>query len=302
MFYVPPSLLVLALAATLQPSFAQQGEPAKPGEAEATREPAVETAGPADEAAKPAKKPEPGPELNYVLGARVHWQPEYAGSNRYSAGLTPIWAFQWGRWHFSASGGTTLLGFGKEVRGDGASTDLIRDSRFRLGVSLRIDTGRDSSKADTTAGLDDVKRTLRGRVYASYSITPDWLLSGALSQDLLGHEGGLIGVADLGWRLRQSPRSEFTAGVGLTAGNARYMGSYFGISPAASDRTGLPVYTPGTGLRDFHAGVGWTRQLSDHWIVFSGAGGNYLLGPAAASPLTEKRFGGQFSVGLAYRD
>src|SRR4051812_46641812 len=83
--------------------------------------------------------------LRYVVGGRLHWQPEYAGSTRYGAGLTPIWAIQWGRWHISASGGTALLGFGSEVRGDGAAADLVNGDKWRFGVALRIDSGRNSS-------------------------------------------------------------------------------------------------------------------------------------------------------------
>jgi outer membrane scaffolding protein for murein synthesis (MipA/OmpV family) len=281
-----PFLLTLALIGAPPASAQQQRD---------------EQAGPQDERQTPAEEV-PASDLRYVVGVRAHWQPEYAGSRRYDVGYTPIWAISWGRWHISTSGGTALLGFGAEVRGDGASTDLIRDKKWRVGLSLRIDSGRNSDDAETTAGLDDIKRTLRGRLYASYALTPDWQLSGALSQDLLGNKGGMVGGVDVGWRLRQSARSELTAGVGLTVGDSTYMRSYFGVSPQGSANSGHPVFQPGAGARDIHAGVGWTRSITPRWIFFTGLGGNYLLGPAADSPLTEQRFGGQFSVGLAYRN
>lgn len=245
---------------------------------------------------------EEAPRLRYVLGAGLRYQPEYAGARSNETKLSPLWALQYGRWRISTSGGSGLLGFGNEVRGDGASTDLLRSDKVRLGVALRIDSGRKSADSSTTEGLPDVKRTLRGRFYASYALSRDWQLAGSLSQDLLGHHGGLVGGLDLGWRLRQAAHSEWTAGVGLSFADATNLRSYFGVTPAGSAASGLRVYQPGAGLRDVHAGMGWTYGLTPRWIVFSSLGGSLLLGPVADSPLTQRRFGAQAGIGLAYRN
>ena len=120
--------------------------------------------------------------------------------------------------------------------------------------------------------------------------------------DLLGRQGGLTANLDLGWRLRQTPQLEWTVGGGLSAGDASHMRSYFGVTPQGAAATGLPVYTPGGGLRDAHAGVGWTWQWTPRWIAFGSAGGSLQLGPAADSPLTQRRLGASAAVGLAYRN
>ncbi|MDY0747483.1 MipA/OmpV family protein [Paucibacter sp. R3-3] len=245
---------------------------------------------------------EPAPKFRYLAAARLQYQPEYAGAQRYEFKLRPVWALQWGRWRISTSGGNGLLGFGGEVRGDGASTELVRSDRLKLGLSFRVDSGRSSGDASTTAGLPDVRRTLRGRVYAGYALTPDWQLSGSLSQDLLGRHGGLTAGLDLSWRLKRTADFEWTAGGGISAGDATNMRSYFGVTPEGSTATGLPVYTPSAGLRDAHAGTGWTWQLSPRWIAFGSAGVAQQMGPAADSPLTQRRFGGSLAVGLAYRN
>ncbi|WP_077038110.1 MipA/OmpV family protein [Pelomonas sp. KK5] len=246
--------------------------------------------------------PAPDPAFRYLIGGRLHTEPEYAGATRYTTRLSPLWAIQWGRLRISTSGGSGLLGFGSEVRGDGASADLIEGSRLRLGVALRVDNGRSSGDASTTRGLPDVRRTVRGRVYAGYALTPDWLVSTSLSQDLLGRHGGMAGGVDLGWRLRQSRHLEWTAGGGVSFGNAAYLRSYFGVTPEGSVATGLPAYEPGSGLRDVHAGMGWTWQLAPSWIAFGSASVSQLLGPAADSPLTQRRFGGQLAAGISYRN
>jgi len=245
---------------------------------------------------------EPAPKFRYLAAARLQYQPEYAGAQRYEFKLRPVWALQWGRWRISTSGGNGLLGFGGEVRGDGASTELVRSDKLKLGLSFRVDSGRSSGDASTTSGLPDVRRTLRGRVYAGYALTKDWQLSGSLSQDLLGRQGGLVAGLDLGWRLRQTAHLEWTAGGGISVGDATNMRSYFGVTPEGSAASGLPVYTPSAGLRDAHAGMGWTWQLGPRWIAFGSAGAAVQMGPAADSPLTQRRLGGSVAVGLAYRN
>lgn len=237
----------------------------------------------------------------YVIGVSAARQPESAGARRYDTELAPVWALRWGRWRLSSGGGSALLGFGQEVYGAGASTDLLDTDRLRVGVSLRLDGGRRSDDADATRGLPDVARTVRGRLFATYAWTDDVRVTGALSQDLLGHRGGLIATADLGWRLFRSPGGELTAGGGVMAGNGRYMQSYFGVPVDAAPALGIPAYAPGAGLRDIHTGLGYTRLLNRHWILFSGVGIARLEGPAADSPLTRQRLGRYASFGIAYR-
>lgn len=247
------------------------------------------------------QEPETQP-ARYLLGASVASRPEYDGASTRQTKLRPLWALQWGRWRISTSGGSAILGFGRDAGGAGASTLLIDSSRLRLGVALRVDSGRNSGDSSTTQGLPDVKRTLRARLYANYSLAPDWNLGGNLSQDLLGRKGGLSGGVDLGWRFYRSPTLEWAAGAGVSAGDAQNLRSYFGVPESAVAASGKPAYNPGAGLRDLHAGVSFTRPLSKHWFAFGGAGASRLLGPAADSPLTQQRTGTYANFGVAWRN
>lgn len=267
---------ILAALALGQPALAQQAPPAE-------------------------QEPESQP-ARYLLGASVASRPEYDGASTRQTKLKPLWAVQWGRWRISTSGGSAILGFGRDAGGAGASTLLIDSSKLRLGVALRMDSGRNSGDSSTTQGLPDVKRTLRARLYANYSLAPDWNLSANLSQDLLGRKGGLTAGADLGWRFYRSPTLEWASGVGVSAGDAQNLRSYFGVPESAVAASGKPAYTPGAGLRDLHAGVSFTRPLSKHWFAFGGAGASHLLGPAADSPLVQRRNGSYANLGLAWRN
>lgn len=247
------------------------------------------------------QEPEDQP-ARYLLGVSMSGRPEYDGASRRVTKLRPLWAMQLGRWRLSTSGGSALLGFGREGAGPGASTQLLERGHWRVGVALRMDSGRSSADAATTRGLPDVRRTLRARFSANYSFTSDLNLNGALSQDLLGRRGGLTGGLDLGWRFYRSPSLEWAGGVGVSGGNALNLRSYFGVPESAVAASGKPAYAPGAGLREMHAGVGFTQQLNKHWFVFGSAGLSRLMGPVADSPLIERRDGASAALGVAWRN
>lgn len=255
----------------------------------------------ADSTSTPDKEAD-SPPARYLLGVSIASGPEYDGARRRATRLKPVWAAKFGRFRITTSGGSALLGFGREGAGAGASTQLIESDKWRLGVSVSVNSGRDSGDASTTQGLPDVKRTLRGKLYANYSLTKDWNIGASASQDLLGRQGGLTTSVDLGWRFYRSETTEWTSGIGISAANAQNMRSYFGVPPAASAASGKPAYEPGAGLRDAHFGVNFKHALSKHWFLFGGAGASRLLGPAADSPLVEKPGGHSASIGVAWRN
>jgi len=240
--------------------------------------------------------------FRYLVGAALASVPEYDGASERKVKIRPLWAARFGRIRIATSGGSALLGFGREGVGPGASTQLIENDKWRVGISLRIDSCRDSGDARTTQGLPDVKRTLRARLNASYSFTKDWNASVSLSQDVLGHEGGMTAGLDLGWRFYRSDETEWSTGVGLSAANGLNLRSYFGVPASAVAATSKPAYEPGAGLRDAHVGVNFKHALTSHWFVFGGAGIGRLLGPAGDSPLVQNRSNTTAAMGVAWRN
>lgn len=243
--------------------------------------------------------------FRYLIGASVRYGPDYWGAQGSSTALKPLWALRWGRWRISTSGSSGLMGFGRETvdGGAGASRELFRNEKFSMGFGLRFDSGRSSDSASSTAELPNVRRTLRGRVFGSYTLAPDWQLGGSLSQDLAGREGGLVWSLDLRHQLYRSKGGELSAGLALSGGDSRYMRSYFGVpegSPAIA-RLGR-AYTPGGGLRDVGLGLGYTRALGKHWVGFTQLGVGHLLGEASHSPLNQRATAFSWGLGLAYRN
>ncbi|HEX7384336.1 MAG TPA: MipA/OmpV family protein [Burkholderiaceae bacterium] len=237
----------------------------------------------------------------WVLGGSLNSAPDFAGSGHRDNKLSPLYALQYGRVRFSTGGAGGLLNFGIDVAGPGASAELKTSGKVKLGASLRIDNGRKPSDSADLAGLPEIRRTVRGRLYASTSLTARWTASTSVSQDLLGRDGGALATADLGYALPTSPRTTWTAGAGVSFGDRTYMRSYYGVTSAASATSGLPAFDAGAGPRDMHFGLGWTSALTPRWIGFASLGGSRLLGDAAASPLTKNRNAVSMSVGIGYR-
>ena len=77
--------------------------------------------------------------------------------------------------------------------------------------------------------------------------------------------------------------------------------NYFGVTPPQSIRTGLPVYSAGSGLRNVVFGVLWTLDLSKHWLMLGGLNGRQLEGDARNSPIVQEDVNWFVNAGLAYR-
>jgi outer membrane scaffolding protein for murein synthesis (MipA/OmpV family) len=74
----------------------------------------------------------------------------------------------------------------------------------------------------------------------------------------------------------------------MTWANADYMRTYFGIAPADAVESGLPEYQPGSGFRDFGAGLSAGYYFTPRWGVIGRLGATYLVGDAGDSPITDQ--------------
>ena len=245
--------------------------------------------------------PDASPEARWFLGAAMVNTPEYSGSDKQVLKARPLLAARFGRWRFSTAGAGALLDFGGAAAGPGASAELVETERLRLGLSLRVDSGRRSVSSDYLRGLPDVERTLRGRLYASYRLGAHWNAAASVSQDLLGRGGGAVAGFGLGYTQRLGQRTELSAGTGVDVGDARHMRSYFGITPEQAVATGLRAYTPGAGAKNVHTGLLITTAFDRDWIMFIGGGTSRLVGDAALSPLSRSTSAWGLSMGIGYR-
>ena len=77
-------------------------------------------------------------------------------------------------------------------------------------------------------------------------------------------------------------------GPRLLFSDGRYQRAYFGVTPAASLASGLPVYRPGSGIYGVAVASGVTYTLNDRWGLFGFGRYERLVGDAARSPIVRE--------------
>lgn len=238
----------------------------------------------------------------YVIGLSLKSSPEYSGSRRQGLSLGRVLAIRYGRFRISSAGGSSLMNIGttSDAGADGASAELINSDRWSANLALRIGGGRDASDSEALAGLPDIEQTLFGRLRTSYNLAEGWDTWVSVSHDLLGRNNGTSLSTGLGYKLKISPRTEWSLSGDLAYGNANHMNSLFGV-PATAENPDRAAYTPGSGLKSIGFGVRVTSALTDNWVLFSRFGVSRLLGPAADSPLSEELYGVTARIGIAWR-
>jgi outer membrane scaffolding protein for murein synthesis (MipA/OmpV family) len=238
--------------------------------------------------------------LRYALGGALIVAPSYAGGSGQQFKPRPLWAVRHGRFRISGARASGLLGVAGDG-GSGASADLLDRPDWRLGASLRFDSGRSPGDDPVLDGLPAIRRTLRGRVYGQWHIAGGWNTSLGYSADLLGRGGGGIAGLALSYNWTPLPGLAASVSTGVNWADAQHMRTYFGIAPEVAQATGRTAYVPGSGVMDLHAGVGLRLPLRGRWTVFGSLGVSQLQGEAAASPLTRRSQGMTAMVALAWR-
>jgi len=87
----------------------------------------------------------------------------------------------------------------------------------------------------------------------------------------------------------------------FTWASAKASQSYFGVTPAQSAATGLPVYAAGSGLRYAVLGLLGSFDLARHWMLVGSVEGHRLMGDAKDSPYTLDATNYYITLGVVYR-
>ena len=177
----------------------------------------------------------------------------------------------------------------------------MHSERWRANLALRLDRGRATKDSSALSGLEDVRRTVRGRLQLSHTLDDGWSASAAASVDLLGRGGGTVFDLGAGRSFPLAPRASWNVGFNASAADRRYMQSYFGVSAAQAVDTGYAPYAPSSGWRDLSVSLGARSEFGERWIGYVGVSQAWLLGPARSSPLSQQPSSWAVSGGLAWR-
>ena len=206
------------------------------------------------------------------LGAQV--RPEFIGAD--DTDVAPLFDLDVAR-------GANPFKF--EGPDDSFGISLISKGGFSFGPAANIESSRKNS--DVGAPVGKVKTTFEAGAFAQYYASDSIRLRGELLKGLGGHDGvvGSLG-ADQIWR--NGDRYVFSVGPRVLFSNSRYQRAYFGVTPATSVASGLPVYRPGGGVHAVGLASGMSYQFNPRWGLFGFARYERLVGDAARSPIVRE--------------
>jgi len=187
----------------------------------------------------------------------------------------------------------------------GLGVNLFVVPGARLGLALLPDLGRTASSSDRLRGWGDLGAGADLKLFGQLHVAgPLGVLASVRRQ--FGAGNGTVVDAGLTGTLPLLRRLIVSATGTLTWANARYTRSYFGVdadqsAAALSYGSALPTFAAGAGLRDASLGLLAIVPLDRHWSLQSVTRTEVLLGDAASSPLTQRRFQLTFGGFIAYK-
>lgn len=242
----------------------------------------------------PSAWAEDTPPVTTLLGAGIWSRPVYDGADTNHTVLIPVVRY-YGQPLFARTTFGLLEG--------GARTELL--SGFTVGAQLAYEGGRDSTES----------AFLTARNVSTIAPSLSWGVHAELEKNI----GPMPIIALL--RYRQDIDSErgaqtdlrLTAGIysggGLTAGifaqttwaNAKSAQYYYGISAQQSVSSGLPLFDAQSGALFNAAGLLWSYEFSQQWMLLGSIESRRLSGDALNSPLAQVSSNRYASLGAAYQ-
>ena len=230
------------------------------------------------------------PRFEGAVGLTVRHGPAFLGSSDMGYHLNPAGFLRYGRITLTGSGGFTTRS-SDDVE-SGLAAELARRGQLRFSLGLRLDQGRRAAASPELAGMGDIRSTVRARWSARWEPNPAWRVTAGISNDLLGRGGGFVSDVCASRRWQWGRGESLALGATLSAGGARYMQNWHGVTAAQSRDSGLPVFEAASGLRDLQLTAVWRTEFQAWGQPFGaslGVGHTRLLGSAADSPLTRQR-------------
>lgn len=227
----------------------------------------------------------------WQVGGIVYLSPKYEGGRSYEANAFP----------FVAPYGLGDKGILQVRALDDVRWRVLQYSGFEFGPLAGYRLGREEDDAARLHGLGDIDGGLILGGFAAYRAGPLALSLSYHHQVTGDDETGALLRFGADYTLQPAAGFKLIATIGANYATDDFMAAYFGVSPAQSGASGLPVYRPDAGFKDVFVGATASIDLTDRWTLMLMGRYSRLIGDAADSPVveTENQFYG--GVGLSYK-
>ena len=236
--------------------------------------------------------------MSKVFGVGVGIYPDYPGSNNYSVGAAPFGRYQFGKTDRYLELIATEL-----------YANVLNHPFLRLGPAGNYRFGRDDVDDPVVDKMQKIDDTIELGVVGGVEFIDKTnprkrfiALAEFLHDVAGGYDGYVVSVYARFW-YPLIKAVDLTLAAATTYGSGSYMSTYFGVSPSDSQRSGLPVYDAGSGIRGFRITPGVVIHFSYNWHLGVGLLYQRLVSNAADSPVVADRgSANQFitGLGLAY--
>ncbi len=164
----------------------------------------------------------------------------------------------------------------------------VGGGKIRFGPLLSVNFGRKESNSRDLTGLGNVGTSIEVGAFVGYAYGPVRARIKA-RQDIANGHSGLLVKGDVSLAIYRDEKLSVGSNLSTTWASGKYMASNFGINTFQAAASGLPAYTPGSGMRDISLGVGGSYLISPRFSVISNVGYSRLLDAAKNSPLVQQR-------------
>lgn len=221
-----------------------------------------------------------------VIGGGVGARPTYQGSKSYEPVPIPFVSITYDDLVSLSQGGLRV--------------NVVHLGGFTAGPVLGYLGGRKESDDSALRGLGNVQSSVTAGGFVRYEMRP-FDLSATVRQSIVHSKNGLEAELQASYGLKLSDSLGVKIGPEITLSDGRYNQTFFGVTAAQSQASGLHVFTPGGGVKDVGLRASLLYKLDDHWGLRGISSVRELVGDAGSSPVVRARTQVFTGVGIAYR-
>lgn len=169
----------------------------------------------------------------------------------------------------------------------GVGWNVVAADGWRVGPYAKLKFGRDEEDDAALRGLGDVDATVEVGGFVERSWRP-FRISLEARQGVGGHEG-LVVEAGADLRARLGPTLFASIGPRVRVADDAYLQTYFGVDAAQAARSGLPAFSPESGLESAGLAAALLYRPNDKTIVTLFGEASQLQADAKDSALVRLR-------------
>jgi len=219
-----------------------------------------------------------------MVGIGVGAVPDYVGSDDYMFAAAPALYYQFGNTNRNIS-----------WWGIFGSANLIDSSNWSAGPTLQFRPGRKDVDDEVVSKMSEVDNSWEAGVFVGYQYINTqgvpWI-----ARANVGVQWNLNDEYDdpYWWASGQfffPLREDLFVGLGggLGGGSSSFNQTYFGVTPANSVASGLPVYSPGGGVSNVYVWPALLWRFHPNWLGAVGGMYSRVTGDAGDSPIVKDR-------------